>query len=572
MMQSSQNYSIQEVPLSSSFFRREVERFLTDNGLRLESLDAYYAIRNSEGRILAGAGLQGRTIKCVAVAAQARSEGLAAPLISHIISESGSTCLRVFTKPEHQSVFESLGFKLLASAPEAVLMENGRGVERYCAYLQSLPLTGKVGVVLMHANPFTLGHRHLLEKAQALVDTLVVIPVKEDSRPFSYSERLQMLRAGVPEGVVVAEGSDYQISSLTFPTYFLKDLSTAAENQMRLDLDLFRRWIAPALGAVSRFVGTEPLDPLTARYNSLMKELLPLEVVEIPRLEDAGGPVSASRVRKALEEGSFEKAAALVPAGSRPYLLAQLACQALQTELDLPLKPGLVCPGFSGAHKDMDYALMQRSIAALRPWFVRMASAQNADELQQLGMEAEESMLEATGGVNTHRGAIFCLGLALYAWAQTPDNQELPSVKLASCAQLVLRKRLSGSDLTPRGLSHGELAAAQFHAKGAREMALDGYWEVFQDWLPYYRSLPKGTEAMQRTLLRIMSTLDDTCILHRAGLQRAQQVKEEAKELAHHFDTEKLKTLCDRYAEEGISPGGAADMLSLTLLLNTFIN
>ena len=332
-MEKYENRHISEMPLSSPFFRNKVERFLGENGLRMEALDVYYAIEDEDGNILAGAGLSRDIIKCIAVAEQARQEGLVAPLVSHLISLAsarGILELKLFTKPENQAIFESLGFHLLASAPKAILMENGRGLERYCAYLKGFAKEGRCGVVVMNANPFTLGHLYLLEQAASQVDTLYVIPVKEDLSQFPYTERLAMIKAAVggeseenyflcsssknqfssekiapgssswqkigfsqsvaknnflPSKVVVLEGSDYQISAATFPTYFLKDLSDAAETQIRLDLDLFARHIAPALNASVRFVGSEPLDALTNHYNTLMREVLPIEVVEIPRLK-----------------------------------------------------------------------------------------------------------------------------------------------------------------------------------------------------------------------------------------------------------------------------------------------
>ena len=207
---------------------------------------------------------------------------------------------------------------------------------------------------------------------------------------------------------------------------------------MRLDIDLFGRHIAPALGATVRFVGTEPVDPLTARYNALMKELLPkygVDVVEIPRLTLAGastssasrnagpvaepveapalrqaqGPVTATEVRALVDEGQFREASALTPVSTWPYLLAELAERALRMELDTPMKPGLVGPDSVGAHKDMDYDVMRKGIAAIRPFFPRMAMTETPEELRQLGIDAEAAMLAATGGVNTHRGAIFAL-------------------------------------------------------------------------------------------------------------------------------------------------------------------
>ena len=594
MMQSYTKHNIQELPLSSQFFRNKVESFLGDNGLRMEELDVYCAIENEAGDLLAGAGLSSDIIKCIAVTPEARSEGLVAPLVSHLISlaaSKGILDLKIFTKPENQAIFESLGFHVLARAPQALLMENGHGLERYCDYLKGFAHEGRNGVVVMNANPFTLGHLYLLQQASQQVDHLYVIPVKEDKSRFPYQERLSMIRSsvntplpvrenyfsgrdpknqfsptstGLRSTICVLEGSDYQISAATFPTYFLKNLSDAAETQMRLDLDLYARWIAPALNASVRFVGSEPLDPLTARYNVLMKELLP-EVIEIPRFclsvsetqpadfssaSTEPTPVSASAVRKALEEGSFKRASALCPKTSWPYLLAELAQRALRKELDTPGKPGLVGPDSCGAHKDMDYSTMLRGIAAIRPFFPRMALAASAPELRELGIEAEEAMLAATGGVNTHRGAIFCIGLALNARG---DSKQMAA----------LAEQICGDN----------------HSVGARTMALSGYKQLFEDWLPYYAS---GAGEL-KTLLRIMSTLDDTCVIKRAGTDRAQLVKQEASAVLkaeenyfsqgfakNQFSSARID-LCDRYVAEGISPGGAADMLALTIFIHSII-
>ena len=539
---------IQEIPLTSPYFRAKVERFLEENGLRLEVLDYYYATQSADGSILAGAGLAGDVIKCVAVSSALRSEGLLIPLLSHLISEAGARGilnLKVFTKPSYQIVFESLGFKLLASAPLAVFMENGNGLRDYCEYLSQHKAPG---VIIMNSNPFTWGHRYLINQALTRFATpwpysksgsehLSIIPVREDLSEFSYEERREMILKGADGDADVLEGSTYQISAATFPTYFLKELSDASETQMRLDIDLFGRHIAPALGASVRFVGAEPSDPLTARYNQLLREILPrynvmLEV--IPRRMNHGEPISAARVREALAAGRLSEAAALVPETTRPYLLAALAERALRLELDTPLKPGLVGPDGNGAHSDMNYDLMLHSIKSLRPFWSKMAVAADASELRRLGIEAEAAMLAATGGVNTHRGAIFALGLAL--------NAKGDSAKIAALAEQICGDNRS---------------------VGARQMALSGYKQLFEDWLPYYKE--NGAIA---TLLRIMSTLDDTCVIHRVGYDRAQEVKEEAASVIPDL-IGNLKRLCTQYALEGISPGGAADMLALTIFIDS---
>ena len=634
MMEPFERIDIQELPLSVPSFRRKVEDFLGSNGLRLEEVDLYLAVLDADDRILAGGGLSRNLIKCIAVSEPARSLGLSVPLISRLIAvaaDRGYAHVKVFTKPENRSVFESLGFRVLAEAPKAILMENGRGLEDYCRYLRAHQAPG---VIVMNANPFTLGHKYLIEQAdfstrptglgrndkdpatglgrndrsivissdarRAESRNLVVIPVREDASLFPYEERLAMIRSGCDGLADVVEGSDYQISAATFPTYFLKDLSDAAETQMRLDIDLFGRHIAPALGASVRFVGSEPSDPLTARYNALMKELLPsygVEVVEIPRRqtsavipsdvsvilseveESSSQPITATTVRSLLDEGRFKAASALTPASTWPYLLAFLAERALLRELDTPLKPGLVGPDSVGAHRDMDYVVMRKGIAAIRPFFPRMALAASPEELRQLGIDAEKAMLAATGGVNTHRGAIFALGLALNAAGQfsarrmeSADNERFVKQCLVDFSWSICRKSLNDSELHSTAPSHGAKAVKEYGVKGARELACEGYKVLFEDWLPYYRACHFERSREICTLLRIMATLDDTCVIHRVGYERAMEVKDEAKAMAGRFDMDKLKVMCEKYAAEGVSPGGAADMLALTIFIDSISN
>ncbi len=610
MMEPFERIDIQELPLSVPSIRRKVEDFLMRNALRLEEVDLYLAVLDDEGEILAGGGLRRDIIKCIAVSEQARSAGLSVPLVSRLISvaaERGHTNVKVFTKPGNRSVFESLGFRLLAEAPKAILMENGRGLEDYCRYLRSHRADG---VIVMNANPFTLGHRFLVEQAdfstrpsglgrndnvsvissgarRAESRNLAVIPVKEDASRFPYGERLEMIRRGCDGLADVLDGSDYQISSATFPTYFLKDLSEASETQMRLDLDLFGRHIAPALGATVRFVGSEPADPMTARYNALMKEILPsygVRVVEIKRLKSSNGRfVTASRVRERLDKGLFSSAKALTPASTWPYLVADLAERALRMELDAPLKPGLVGPDSNGAHGDMNYALMGRSIAAIRPYFSRMALAGSVDELRQLGIDAEKAMLKATGGVNGHRGAIFALGLAVHVFGRRMefvDDKRVMQKCLAQTARALLDNSPADNKLHSTALSHGEAAVQQYGVKGARAMALDGYKDLFAFWLPYFHGIRKQPFALQRTLVCLIASLDDTCLIHRVGYERSEQLRDEASEIfdeiAHGTEYEKteslLKGLCARYAAEGASPGGAADMLALTVFIDSLLS
>ncbi len=572
------DYEIRTLPLSLKPARQRVERFLASCGLRLDPVDTYAVVtRVDDDAILAGGGLAANVIKCVAVSDALRGSGMMQRLVSHLLSEAhaaGHTCVRVFTKPDNQHIFESLGFQLLARAPKAVFMENGLpGIGDYLGHLKAcVQAGGSAGVIVMNANPFTLGHRALVEWAAAQVDRLYVIAVREDVSMFSSHERLAMITAGCRhlDNVTVVAGSDYAISAATFPTYFLKQLDEATDTQITLDLDLFARHIAPALGAAVRFVGSEPADALTARYVTLMQEQLPASGIDVrvmPRAELNGQHISASRVRSGLADGRLAEAVRLVPATTLPYLVAVQACQALQQELDTTPKPGLVDKADSGAHSDMDHALMQTSINALRPHFVALAvHAASGSDIDgpfatAWGLKAEQAMLAATGGVNTHRGAIFALGLAVAAGTRLLASQGSVSPASLSTGIKAIAGQLPGATA-----SHGAAAVRHHHVGGALAMAQGGYERLFADWLPFFQRLAGDPFRCHKTLLRIMTTLDDTNVIHRVGYDRAQQVKTESQHLLDHFDLAGLQQMCIRYKADNISPGGAADMLSLTLL------
>lgn len=650
--------------------RQRIEAFLKRNGLRFDDMHYYAAVTDDDGEMIAGGGLKGNVIKCVAVDDAHKGEAIANTLISHLIAhanEEGHSNVMLFTKPKNRQLFESLSFRLLAEAPEAVLMETGIGginntvealkkireeSEKYKEYNKECkennkeckenseeckeeektnlntstpqhhntttphhlnpstpqPLTTTTplrGVVVMNCNPFTLGHRYLIEQAAKQVERLFVMVVREDCSLFAYAERKAMVEQGVAhlENVTVIDGSEYAISQATFPTYFLKRLDDAADTQMLLDLDLFRRHIAPALGATVRFVGTEPTDRLTRRYNQLMHEVL-ADVREIVRLEKDGNAVSASRVRKAMEQGDMSTIRQLVPPTTLPYIIAHLATQALQAELDTTPKPGLVDKDNNGAHRDMDYALMQRSIDTLHPYFVKLALLGCADALpthtsiRDIGIEAERAMLSATNGVNTHKGALFSMGLAVVAAAHEER-------KIAANEEQILKERNGGEDIlvslqtTIKALAasfpdtngtHGSkaklLSKGATAIKGALDNAREGYEMLFAEWLPFYieRRKERDEHTLHKTLLRIMCDLDDTNVIYRTDLATAEEVKQETRALLDSFskahtteDKEKriaaellaLKDMDKRYTARNISPGGAADMLSLTIFIGS---
>ena len=592
--------------------RRRIEQFLDDNGLRLDDVDYYAAlVDETTDEIVAGGGLKGGVIKCVAVADGHKGEAVANQIVSHLIAHAnadGHQCVKLFTKPQNRQMFESMSFRLLAEAPKAILMETGiGGIKRYSEELKrekgkvkseksncklhhlnpstSQPIMPLSGIIIMNCNPFTLGHRYLIEQAAQQVQTLYILVVREDCSMFSYDERKAMIVRGVAHinNVVVCDGSEYSISATTFPTYFLKSLSDASDTQMTLDIDLYRRHIAPALGATVRFVGTEPDDPLTRRYNELMKSMLP-DVREVARLQQGGVAVSASRVRKAIVENHLAQAARLVPPTTIPYIVAHLATRALKAELNTTPKPGLVDTHDSGAHRDMDHALMMRSIRAMHPYFVRLATlgydstqlpAHN--DIVSIGLEAEKAMFKSTGGVNTYKGALFSMGLALTAAtyiigrgkvATTTHGKEYVPGDLLSATIIQLANGFPDT----RG-THGSQAKQAAQAGGSLKSALDnareGYTQLFGEWLPFYETRIKGDDSYvkHKTLLRIMCDLDDTNIVYRTDYATMQHVKTQARHLLEDFSEAGIDDLNRDFVSRNISPGGSADMLVLVVFL-----
>lgn len=615
--------------------RQRIEAFLKRNALRIDDMNYYAAVLDDDGEMIAGGGLKDDVIKCVAVDDAHKGEAIANTLVSHLIShanQEGYSCIKLFTKPKNRQLFESLSFRLLAEAPEAILMETGIGgisntvealkkikeeSEKYkeynkeckedskecrenTSYLTTSPphhLTTTMqptGCIVMNCNPFTLGHRYLVESASRMVEHLFVIVVREDRSAFSYQERKAMVTAGTADlkNVTVCDGSEYAISNTTFPTYFLKRLSDATDTQILLDLDLFRRHIAPALGAEVRFVGTEPTDELTRRYNELMMESLGKDhVVQIPRLENGGVAVSASRVRRAMDSNSLKEAAQLVPPTTLPYIIAHLATRALHAELDTTPKPGLVDKDNSGAHRDMDHALMSRSIRAIHPYFVRLAllgfaaDMPSHDDIVKTGIEAERAMFEATNGVNTYKGALFSMGLAVVAAAGKAWQGYSITPQTLSAAISKLAFAFPDTKGTHGSKAKQTAASETATFKGALDNAREGYPMLFNDWLPFYANLSKNGEphALHLTLLRIMCDLDDTNIVYRTSLAMMKQVKEESRsvlsrwsEATHgtpqadggtNLDTI-LGDMNRSFVQRNISPGGSADMLSLVVFIN----
>ena len=183
----------------------------------------------------------------------------------------------------------------------------------------------KIGSIVMNCNPFTYGHRYLIEEALKRIDYLIIFVVEEDKSLFSFWERITMIQKGVSdlENVMVVPSGMFIVSQMSFPEYFIKQTSDDIVEHTEQDIRTFAEKIAPQLGIKYRFVGEEPYDEITNQYNLAMKKVLPqygMELIEIPRKEADGKYISASSVRRYMEENNREKLVALLPKTTRKLL------------------------------------------------------------------------------------------------------------------------------------------------------------------------------------------------------------------------------------------------------------
>lgn len=211
-------------------------------------------------------------------------------------------------------------------------LDDNPDFKRYLDGLKSIKVptetNGKVGSIVMNCNPFTLGHRYLIEQAAAQVDHLYIFVVEEDKSVFPFEDRMKLVKEGTADlgdKVTVLPSGKWIISLLTFPEYFNKDDLQGAAIDPSKDINLFGKYIAPTLGINMRFVGEEPFDKVTRQYNETMRNILPsfeVSFQEIPRKSTDGKDdvISATKVRNALKAGDFENLKKYVPKTTLIYL------------------------------------------------------------------------------------------------------------------------------------------------------------------------------------------------------------------------------------------------------------
>lgn len=310
--------------------KAEVERFLNLYKLTLDKDVDYTLVLRQRGEIVATCSKAGRVLKCFAVKEELRGEGVASLLVTSLIDvlfDQGIYHCFVFTKPESTKIFTSLNFKLLAMGEKAALLENGLyTIDRYIRSLRDKSgIIPGAAALVMNCNPFTLGHRYLIEKAAVENSQVVVFVVEEDKSLFPFIDRIELVKQGIShlDNVLVIPGGEYIISSATFPSYFIRERGEISKAFAQIDAEIFGKYFCRELGIKRRYIGMEPYCETTNCYNEILKTTLPkygVEVVEIPRCIEGGKPISASSVRQLIKEGKLQEAAALIPLSTLNFL------------------------------------------------------------------------------------------------------------------------------------------------------------------------------------------------------------------------------------------------------------
>jgi [citrate (pro-3S)-lyase] ligase len=343
--------------LENPFDVKLVKGFLLDLGFEFvpAEVECTMIVYNLKGELIGTGSHQGRILKYVAVSPQYR-DTTAFALIVTFFTEKLLKIYKhtfVFTRPENSVRFQGLGFTEIASAPPlfSILEFGFESILTYQEYLKTLKRptnTNEVAAIVVNCNPFTNGHKFLIEKAAAENEIVYLFVVEEDLSAFPFLVRWDLIEKGISHlrNVCMVRGGMYIVSGSIFPAYFLKNetVSDVMEKQAELDVRIFAKYVVPVLGIKKRYIGTEKYCKTTAAYNEAMKKILPsfgVEVIEVMRKvatpDSSKLPIfiSASNIRQAIKADKLDDVSEFLPESTRDFLNSDASL-----EIRLKIKAG----------------------------------------------------------------------------------------------------------------------------------------------------------------------------------------------------------------------------------------
>ena len=334
-------YTISKIYPGDKHAKKQIDELLLAEGIRRDAnLDYTCAVYDSDMNVIATGSCYANTLRCMAVSRHHQGEGLMNTVVTHLTEVQfarGYFHLFLYTKCDSAKFFRDLGFHEIARVEnQVVFMENKRS--GFADYLNGLTQNSKTGTkvagLVMNANPFTLGHLYLAEKAAAENDVLHLFIVSEDASLIPFAVRKQLVMEGTAHlnNICYHDSGPYMISNATFPSYFQKDEADIISGHARLDLTIFKK-IADTLQITRRYVGEEPNSQVTGIYNQIMAAELPsagIDCIIIPRKEAQGAAISASTVRKAIKDRDMEQLNLLVPKTTLDFFLSPQADEIIE--------------------------------------------------------------------------------------------------------------------------------------------------------------------------------------------------------------------------------------------------
>lgn len=322
------DYQFKDIFLESEI--NDVKELLKTNNLTYEDNVTKTIGLYDKKRLVATGSIDHNVIKMIAVSPEYQSQNLSAKVLSHLLFDLEAHHVDhyfLFTKPENKKIFSNFSLHQIIETKDIILYENKE--QNITINLTSLsqPLPKKKstrGCIVMNLNPMTLGHLYLIEYAANLNDDLIIFLVETDASIIDYKTRYKILKKTIShlKNVYIYPSTNYMISRATFPTYFLKE-KKEMEVYTKLDVSIFKNYFMPIFHIDKRYVGQEPLDPLTHSYNKAMESLLKEHVVIIDRKEKDGLVISASYIRELAKKKDYKAIKQLVPKATYKYLISK---------------------------------------------------------------------------------------------------------------------------------------------------------------------------------------------------------------------------------------------------------
>lgn len=297
----------------------------------VDVIDHTIGLVDEDGNLVGTGSIADNVLKYIAVQNDDRVKGarfnqIVTALQQYLFSQNKYHSF-VFTKEKYSISFAHLGFNELAHTEFAAFLESG--LPNINDFLAKIPQSAaskkqKVAAIVMNANPFTMGHRQLVELASQENDLVYLFVVAADSSLFSTQERIKLVKEGTADlkNVLIISGGDYMVSKSTFPAYFLDSPDDLITTQTEIDALVFKNHIAPALKISSRYLGTEPFSRTTSFYNqSLANTLKPeIKVKVVERFKNGNQVITATRVRQLIKEDNLQEILPLVPSSTMTFI------------------------------------------------------------------------------------------------------------------------------------------------------------------------------------------------------------------------------------------------------------